>query len=658
MVLIIYNNNITENLENQNSDYKDQLTKKGLDDIELEINEDEYNGNGFNLFGYDKEGYDTDGYDKDGFDRKGYDREGYNRKGLHKDGYDIDGYNKLGYNKYGFDRAGYNYINRNSQQYNRKGFDRKGFDLNGYNEEGYDKDGYSKNGYNKKGYDREGYNMYGYNKDGINKFGFDVDGNKVIEEKVDNILDKYFEESKKTFFNMFPFNIKSDMLDQKIKNVTNDYINSYDKLNMYYKSEDAIGNNTLYQREQYLQNISKNELKDEKKYKCWLGNQEDILDKDGQYASYRKFDCSLNELYQRCKVLEKEDKCLLYVPPSCIKKYDNETEKFIDDCESNSSFEEVDKKNGKTIKQIIEIDKDGNEKTRDIQLKCPDNFKCINLPENGGFGCPNTDFTKEPLEPINYTKEEMKKLKESGEGYSICENPQRKKSITNCYLGDNKNLLNENPIFSPYIKYGCNLYKNYERCMDMSGNKYLVYDNYVGSVVEKELEKNSDGKYILPDGTIYNKEEYCKTPPDNVGITGFGCYDKDGINYVKPLDPQKNRGKVCEYPIYNISAKDSNEIDILNKKNDIKKQEIENSDNDEEIKKLNKDMNETNKQIKELLSKKKVLIENNKKLYNNIKKKYEFYLENINSNSPDNVEMKNYIRNILQNIENELKKMD
>ena len=652
ILLIIYYKNIIDNFSNQNTDYKEQITKKGLNSPGYKIDKNDYNGNGFNLYGYDKEGYDIDGYDINGFNREGYDRDNYNSRGLHKDGYDINGYNKLGYNKYGFDKTGYNYINRDSQYYDKNGFDRKGYDVNGYNKEGYDINGYTKNGYNKEGYDKEGYNIYGYNKEGVNKFGFDIDGNKIIKEDNDNILDKYFKESKKTFFNKYPFNINNDILNQKVKKITNDYVKTYDKLKLYYKSEDAVGDNTLYKEEQNKLDIYNNKLDKNKKYKCWLGNQENILNRNGQYSSYRKFDCTLNELYQKCKVLEKEDKCLLYIPPSCIKKYDSDKESYIDDCESNSSLEEVDKKNGKTIKQIIEIDKDGNKKTRDLKIKCPDDFECINLPENGGFGCPNENPIGKPLEPIKYTKEELKKFKESGNGYSMCENPKKIKGITNCYIGDNKNILNENPIFSPYIKYGCDLYNNYERCMSMPDNKYLVYDNYIGGLIEKDLEKNSNGKYILPDNTIYNKEEYCKTPPDNVGISGFGCYNKDGTDYLKPIDPQKNNGKICEYPMYDITTKDSNKINIYNKEIEESIGKLNNLSNKTESEELKNKIKEINNKIDKLLSNKKILIENNKKLNDNIKKKYETYLKNINSNNPEKVEMKNYIKIIIQNINN------
>lgn len=657
-LLVIYYSKVIDNFENQKSSFRDQITRRGFGNIQLEINKNHYNGNGFNLYGYDRDGYDRDGYDKDGFDKNGYDRDGYNRKGLHKDGYDINGYNKLGYNKYGFDATGYNYINRDSQYYDKNGFDRKGYDRNGYDKDGYNIKGFNKSGYNRDGYDEEGYNIYGYNKEGVNKFGYDIDGNKVSEDKEENILNKYFKKSKKTFFNMFPFNIKNDILDQKIKKETNDYVNAYNKIELYFRSNDAIGNNTLYQKEQNKKDISRGNFKDVKNYKCWLGNQEDILNRNGQYASYKKFDCSLNEFYQKCKMLEKEDKCLLYVPSSCIKKYDDKKKGYVDDCESNSSFEEVDKKNGTTIKQVVSIDKDGNKQTQDIKLECPDDFKCINLPEDGGFGCPNKDFSEGPLEPINYTPEELKKFKDDGEGFPVCEYPQVTKSYTNCYIGDNKNILNENSIFSPYIKYGCDLYNNYKKCMDMSGGKYLVHDNNLGNVIEKELKKNSDGKYILPDGTIYNQEEYCKTPPDNVGISGFGCYNEDGTEFIEPLDPQKNKGNVCKYPIFDITDNNSNNINIYNKETEMLIGRINDSNNKQNIQKLKDEIKNIDDKKQKLLSRKKILIDNNKKLYNNIKKKYQTYLKNIKSNSPDYVKMKNYIKDILDDIDDKINKLN
>ena len=104
--------------------------------------------------------------------------------------------------------------------------------------------------------------------------------------------------------------------------------------------------------------------------------------------------------------------------------------------------------------------------------------------------------------------------------------------------------------------------------------------------------------------------------------------------------------------MYDITTKDSNKINIYNKEIEESIGKLNNLSNKTESEELKTKIKEINNKIDKLLSNKKILIENNKKFYENIKKKYETYLKNINSNNPEKVEMKNYIKIIIQNINN------
>ena len=628
---------LNEYFSSQDSDFTDILPGNIGEKQEVEIDENEYNGNGFNLYGYNINGYDIDGYNKDGFDKDGFDKEGYNKEGYHKDGYDTNGYNELGYDMYGYDRDGYNYYNRNSQMYNREGYDVKGYDVNGYDKEGYNNEGYNKHGYNKDGYDKNGYDIYGYNKDGVNRFGFNIKGERVYkdgEEVEENNMSQYFEDSEKTFNNQYPFSLMSDMFNDKIEKETNDTVTAFEKMNQYYRDELSRKTNSLYQNEMLMQDKYKDEIKrtqgNRKTYKCWLGNDKNILNNNSQYASYQKFDCSLSELFEKCQELEQEDKCLLYVSPVCIDKFNTEENRYIKDCNAPGEFVEVKKGEIATHNRVIEIDKDGNEKTEEVKLKCPDNFKCMNLPEEGGFACPGKEFTDSPMEPIKYSPEELQKYKDNDEGFPICEYPQKRTAVNQCYLGDNRNILNENPVFTPYIKYGCDLYKNYKKCMETGEGKYLVYDEFRKDVIEKDLEKNSEGKYILPNGLEYTKTKYCKSPPDIMGMSGFGCYTKDGKGTEPPIDPSKNDGKVCNNPVFNLSRKDINNIDIYNQEIETTRNKIDNTDDETEKADLENKIKEIQSKKDVLINKKKELLNNVLTFYKSLKTKYELYLEQAN----------------------------
>lgn len=174
---------------------------------------------GYDANGYDKDGYNEDGYDKDGYRRDGFNDEGINKKtgtiydengfdidGINKDtnteynvdGYDRDGYDKDGYDKNGYDVRGFNSndIHMNGTKYDNNGYDVSGKDKDGYYSNGYNEDGYDKFGYNSLGFDKNGYNKDGYDKDGLNKFGFDkdgcdIDGDKLTQEELFEMVQDY-----------------------------------------------------------------------------------------------------------------------------------------------------------------------------------------------------------------------------------------------------------------------------------------------------------------------------------------------------------------------------------------------------------------------------------------------------------------------------------
>ena len=472
------------------------------------------------------------------------------------------------------------FIYKNIENLDFKTYDIYSYDSDGYNELGFDKDGYDKNGYdkygyNKDGFDIDGYDKYGYDKNSVNKYGFTIDGMNTNE-----IIDKRFDTSR-SFNNSHPFNLVNDNTRAKIK----------ERINL------AIFN-AANEKDKFVLKYSNIDL-DEKIPECHVGSGNSpnniSIRGDPNYEPYKKYDCKLYQYYQKCLDCQKKDpnSCALYFPAQKSSDSDEFSEPEVR-CASGNL--------------------------------CPQDFKCINPPDMGGFGCYGNTFTDEFLPPIDPSSNDGKICK-----YPITINNELNDD-SKCRIANNNLFYNENPIFAAYNIYGCNLYNLWEKCNTIintennNEKKCVKFYPDINDIVDVSCNENDDN--IITD---------CNQPPDLYGnIGGFGCYNSSG-NGKAPMNPEDNNGKFCKYPLVEMSNDEKNKIirHMVNKQLSTNQIQIDFHQKkiDKIQQKFNDDKNKSNINI----------INNKLKKYKNVLNK----LKNKNDKNDDDIQLFNNLKKVI-----------